>query len=58
MNTEEYIEMPMTAKEAVRAMDWAVANGHTDKEARELVEYITGQEEPKGKTEEKEQTKE
>lgn len=38
---EDYKEMPMTAKEAARAMEWAVEHGHSEKEAIDLVNYIT-----------------
>lgn len=40
-NTEELNMSYMNAKEAVRAMEWARAHGHSEKEAIELVEYIT-----------------
>ena len=54
---EEFKEMPMTAKEAVRAMEWARANGHTEKEAIDLVEYITGQTPPNENDEKREERK-
>lgn len=48
----------MSAKEAVRAMEWARANGHTEEEAIELVEYITGMTPPNEKEDKKPKTKE
>jgi len=45
----------MSAKEAARAMEWALEHGHTEKEAIDLVNYIA---EHKPVNEEKTKTKE
>lgn len=58
---EGYDEMPTrnSGDVVVRAMRWAIANGHTAEEAYELAEYMTGNELPaEVKKEEMKKTKE
>ena len=45
--------MPMTAKEAARAMMWVKAHGMSDKKAIELINFITDTNVPENGTEEK-----
>lgn len=53
---EEYNNMPMTAKEAARAMMWVKAQGLSDSKAIELINFITDTNVPNGT--EKEETQE
>lgn len=45
---EEYSNMPMTAKEAARAMMWVKAQGLSDSKAIELINFITDTNVPDG----------
>lgn len=46
--------MPMTAKEAARAMMWVKAQGLSDGKAIELINFITDTNVPEEKTEDRE----
>lgn len=51
---EGYSNMPMTVKEAARAMIWVQAQGMSDSKAIELINFITDTNVPEERTEEKE----
>lgn len=56
---EEYSNMPMTAKEAARAMMWVKTQGLSDSKAIELINFITDTNVPNGtEKEEAQETKE
>lgn len=48
---EDYSNMPMTAKEAARAMIWVKAQGMSDSKAIELINFITDTNVPEERTE-------
>lgn len=54
---EEYSNMPMTAKEAARAMMWVKAQGLSDSKAIELINFITDTNVPNGMEKEELETK-